>query len=97
VITYDKKEGNYVAHIELLDELEQIDTALCSAKRLEQIVYEVHDVLERETINSFYNNDKFDEEDEDSDDESFSGIQMLKRPTPSGSSLKFNVTKVEEK
>lgn len=97
VVSYDRKEGHYVTHVELLDELVQVDTALCSAQRLDEILEEVHDALERETENSFYANDKLDEEDEDSDEnDDYSGIQMIKRPTPSGSSIKFNVTKVEE-
>lgn len=97
VITYDRREGHYVAHVDKLDDIEQVDTALCSAQRLEEILYEVHDVLERETANSFHCNDieEFDEDDED--DDNYSGLQMTKKPPNEllTSSNKFHVTKVD--
>lgn len=31
----------YVTHIEELDEMEQVDTALCSARRLDEIIREI--------------------------------------------------------
>ena len=97
VITYDKENGHYVTHVELLNQLEQVDTALCSAQRLDEIIDEVHDALERETETSFNYHDKFDEEDEetDDDDDNYSGIQMIQKSTTFGSSKKFSVTKVE--
>lgn len=73
VITYDRRHEIYVTHADLLDELNQVDTALCSARRLNEILDEIHDVLDQETVNSL---DKFDEEDEDS----YSGIQIINRP-----------------
>lgn len=78
VITYDWKEENYVVHGEMLDDTEQVDTALCSAQRLEEIMEEVHDVLERETTisNHFHDLDYFDEEDEY--DEEYTGLQMVR-------------------
>jgi hypothetical protein len=95
VISYDRKKGQYVTDVDLLDELEQVDTALCSAQRLDEIIDEVHDVMVRE--NSFGISDKFDEEDEDETDEGDEDYTGLQMKTPSGSSGKFNVTKVEEK
>lgn len=94
VITYDKKNQNYVTHVELLDKLDQVDTVLCSAQRLNEILDEVHDILERETVNSL---EKFDEEDEGTDeDDGYSGIQIISRPPASSCSTSFNVTKIAE-
>lgn len=79
IITYDKKEGNYVTHVEKLDDIEQVDTVLCSASRLDELLDEVHDALERDTINSYHmaQLDEFDEDEDDYDD-NFSGIHMVR-------------------
>lgn len=80
VITYDRKEGNYVTHVDRLDEIEQVDTALCSAQRLDEIIDEVHEAMERDTINDFHFNHmaEFDEEDEDEfESDSYSGLRMV--------------------
>lgn len=65
-------------HGDQLDDTEQVDTALCSAQRLEEIMEEVHDVLERETVisNHFHDLDFVDEEDEY--DEEYTGLQMVR-------------------
>lgn len=78
VITYDWKEETYVVHGENLDDTEQVDTALCSAQRLEEIMEEVHDVLERETVisNHFHDLEYVDEEEEY--DEEYTGLQMVR-------------------
>lgn len=78
-ISYDWIEDHYVTHVDKLDDIEQVDTALCSAQRLDEILMEVHEALERDTINNYHFNDipTFDEEDEDESD-SFSGLEMVR-------------------
>lgn len=77
VINYDRTYGQYVVDVERLDEVEQVDTALCSAQRLDEILEEVHEALERETMTSFHINDieEFDEDEYESD--SVSGLHMV--------------------
>lgn len=89
VITYDRKEGHYVTHVEKLDDIEQVDTALCSAKRLEEIVEEAHEALEREAGHSFKS---FNESDEDDDDytEDYSGLHMVSH------SINFSLRRVTQ-
>lgn len=81
IVRYDEEVGSYVTDIERLDEVEQVDTALCSAQRLEEILHEVNDILERDTANScaFVNQllPERDEEDDSSDDDDDRGIRMV--------------------
>lgn len=82
VITYDKKDRNFVTHVDKLDNIEQVDTALCSAHRLEELIDEVHDALDNYAAysNPLFIEDieEFDEDNEsDGDDEEFSGLQMV--------------------
>ena len=74
VISYYDKKGTYVVDVNKLDDIEPVDTALCSAQRLDEILDEVHDALERETMNS-YHISEVDEEDENDDD--VSGLYMV--------------------
>lgn len=77
IITYDSKREVYVTHVDLLDDVEQVDTALCSAQRLDEIIEEVHEALETQTINNYLlNDDEDDDDDEEDDDENFE-IEML--------------------
>lgn len=77
VINYDSKAGCYVIDVDKLDVTEQVDTALCSAQRLVEILDEVHEALERDTVNS-YHISEIDEEDEDSDEDDVSGLHMVR-------------------
>lgn len=43
LIEYDSVNECYIAHDEHFDSLEEVDTALCSAKRLDEILCEVED------------------------------------------------------
>lgn len=74
VIYYDSKAGCYVIDVDKLDNIEQVDTALCSAQRLDELLDEVHEALERDTVDS-YHFSEIDEEDEDGD--SISGLHMV--------------------
>lgn len=70
LITYDSQHEVYVTDVDLLDDVEQVDTALCSAKRLEEIIHEVNEALETETIRNYLlNDDEHDDIDTDDDDE----------------------------
>lgn len=55
---YDDELESYVTNIEKLDEIDQLDTALCSAKRLEEILLEIHEITENrekfELVNQIY-------------------------------------------
>lgn len=67
-------------YIDKLDEIIQIDTALCSAKRHEELLREINEILERDTMNSCsYVNQvaEYDEENEN-DDDSDGGIHMAR-------------------
>lgn len=78
VITYSRSYGHYVTHVEKLDQIEQIDTALCSAQRLDEILDEVHEALDRDVVNNYqFNNIAEFDEDEESESDNFSGIQMV--------------------
>lgn len=84
VITYSRSEGNYVTHVDKLDSIEQIDTALCSAQRLDEILDEVHEALDRDVVNNYHFNNisEYDEEEEvDDEDESdnLSGLHMVSK------------------
>jgi potassium inwardly-rectifying channel subfamily J, other len=97
--TYNREEGQYFTHVDKLDETEQIDTALCSAQRLDEIIQELHDVLERDAMQNLNINNfpELDDEDEN-DDTSF--ITMGKKSgeiSSQASRDKFVVTKSNEK
>ncbi|KAL7044751.1 hypothetical protein ACKWTF_002042 [Chironomus riparius] len=80
IIHYDRKHLQYVMNIDRLDEIIQIDTALCSAKRHEELLREINEILERDTMNScsFVNQvDEYEEEIEN-DDDSDGGIHMVR-------------------
>jgi potassium inwardly-rectifying channel subfamily J, other len=66
-IKYDSQHEVYVTYADLLDDVEQVDTALCSAKRLDEIIDEVHEALETGTITNYLTNDDDDDEDDDED------------------------------
>lgn len=74
IVIHDKDEGCFRIDVDKLDELEQVDTALCSAQRLDELLEEVHEALERDTVNS-YHFSEIDEEDEDND--AASGLHMV--------------------
>lgn len=74
VVSYDNETEQYVTHVDALDSMEQIDTALCSAKRLDEIVDEYQEVIEREALNECISNiDVYDE----NDDGDVSGLHMV--------------------
>jgi len=80
IIHYNRKHLQYVMYIDKLDEIIQIDTALCSAKRHEELLREIKEILERDTMNSCsYVNQvaEYDEENEN-DDDSDGGIHMAR-------------------
>lgn len=82
IITYERKHGRYVINIDRLDEIVQIDTALCSAQRHEEVLREVNDLLEKDTPNSCsYVNQTAEYEEEieiENDDDSDGGIHMAR-------------------
>ncbi|CAO1344729.1 unnamed protein product [Diamesa tonsa] len=77
IITYDKTNENYIAHIDKLDEIQQVDTALCSAQRLDELIDEVNHLLVQDSMHSFYinENDEYDLDESDEED-SLSGLHM---------------------
>jgi potassium inwardly-rectifying channel subfamily J len=107
-IAYDREEGTYVTIVEKLDEVNRIDTVLCSAHRLNEILADAREAIEYSKIN-FYNNQiqEFPEEEEDDDEfeSDDAGLEMMKTPQlevtlqepPQQNTRKFNVTKVDEK
>lgn len=76
IVNYDEELACYVTDTERLDEIEQVDTALCSAQRLEEILQEVNDIiLERDILTAscaFVN--QLREDDDDDDDH---GLRMV--------------------
>lgn len=76
VISYDRKAGQYVTNIDNLEYIEQVDTALCSAQRLDELLEDVHAVLEPGTSNSYQIDDIAETEDEQEDD-TISGLHMV--------------------
>ena len=76
---YDELEC-YITDTEKLDEIEQVDTALCSAQRLEEILQEVNDIiLERDTLTAScaFVNQLREEDDSSDDDDDDHGIRMV--------------------
>lgn len=80
IINYDKEHGRYVVNIDRLDDIVQIDTALCSAQRHEELLREINDLLVREddTMNSCSYVNQTDEDEEENDDDSDGGIHMAR-------------------
>lgn len=80
IINFDREHGHYVTNIDKLDEVEQVDTSLCSAHRHEEILHELNDLFERETLNSCSNVNQIteQEEDEDENDSDDGGIHMAR-------------------
>jgi potassium inwardly-rectifying channel subfamily J len=76
VVSYDKEMGTYLTHVDELDSMEQIDTALCSAKRLDELVDEFQDKIECGAVNGNLKSvDEYD--DENDDDGDVSGLHMV--------------------
>ncbi|CRK99848.1 CLUMA_CG013151, isoform A, partial [Clunio marinus] len=75
IITYDREHGHYVTDVDSLDTLERIDTALCSAQRLEEIVNEALEALEKKSVFHWAHNFINDIEEFDEDDDE--GLQMM--------------------
>lgn len=78
IVSYDDELEFYVTDIHRLDEIEQVDTALCSAHRLEEILHEVNYTLEKDTAESSctFVNQTYDYEEESSSDDD-QGIRMV--------------------
>lgn len=78
VIAYDYRDETYVAYVDKLDDVEQVDTALGSAQRLDELKGEIHDALQNETMNNLVVGEIDDfEEDEDDYKDDFSGFEMV--------------------
>lgn len=102
-ISYDHQEGSYLAHIEKLDDVVQVDTPLCSAQRLDEILNEIHDremkngrsIMKSKELQEFKSNEV--ENDDDDDDK---GILMKDSEDNEvvviapGSGRRFSITKV---
>jgi len=86
-----------------------VDTASCSAQRMEEIIVDVNDIFTRQekelfTTNSDDSDEEEDDEEEDydedsgSDDDNLSTIQLNKTNdcTSEASCSKFSVTRVQE-
>lgn len=79
IVDYDEELESFVTDIDKLDAMEQVDTPLCSAHRLEEIVHGVNYILEKDTTASscaFVNQLPQYEEDYSSDDDD-QGIHMV--------------------
>jgi hypothetical protein len=78
IVSYDEELESYLIDVHRLDEIEQVDTALCSANRLEEILHEVNYILEKDTKSSCaFVNQMFEYEEESSSDDD-QGIRMVK-------------------
>lgn len=53
IIMYDRAHEHYVAHNEHMDVLEPVDTPLCSARRLEEVLQEVKQFMEHDREREF--------------------------------------------
>lgn len=82
MIKYDDELECFVTDIDKLDAVEMVDTPLCSAQRIEEVLSEVNYIFEKETLaNScvFVNQLKSESDDDgdDSSDDEDRGIQMV--------------------
>lgn len=81
IISYNDELESFVTDTDKLNEIEQVDTALCSAQRLEEILNEVNYILEKDMTASScaYVNQMFEYEEDDSssDDDRDRGIHMV--------------------
>ncbi|XP_053691945.1 ATP-sensitive inward rectifier potassium channel 11-like [Sabethes cyaneus] len=78
IIHYDRAHEHYVAANELMDVIEPIDTPLCSARRLEEVLGEVQQFLEHDRQREFDGLEcrSINEENVDEDSDSHGGLQM---------------------
>ncbi|XP_065081291.1 ATP-sensitive inward rectifier potassium channel 12-like [Ochlerotatus camptorhynchus] len=78
IILYDRAHEHYVAHNEHVDAIEQVDTPLCSARRLEEVFQEVTQFMEHDREREFdgveSKSEQAGQQDEDSDSDG--GLQM---------------------
>lgn len=79
IVTYNDELECYVADTHRLDEIEQVDTALYSAHRLEEILQEVNYILEKDTTagSCAFVNQTFEYKEESSSSDDDKGIQMV--------------------
>lgn len=77
IVNYDYESHRYITETDKLDETEEVDTVLCSANCLDEILHEMNEIFENEAVNScdYVNQITKYEEDDDSDDD---GIHMVK-------------------
>ncbi|XP_021701200.1 ATP-sensitive inward rectifier potassium channel 11 isoform X2 [Aedes aegypti] len=83
IIMYDRAHEHYVAHNEHMDVLEPVDTPLCSARRLEEVLKEVKQFMEHDREREFDDLEIKPEptrqqEDEDSDSDGGLRMEQLK-------------------
>lgn len=82
IVNYNEELACFVTDTDRLDEVEQVDTALCSAQRLAEILQEVNDIiLERDTSTAScaFLNQLREEDDDSSDDDDYDhGIRMVR-------------------
>lgn len=80
IIRYDDELECFVTDIDKLDDIEQVDTPLCSAQRIEEVLSEVNYVFEKGTPASscvFVNQLKSESDDDDDSSDDDRGIQMV--------------------
>lgn len=79
IVSYDDELESYVTDIHRLDEIEQVDTALCSAHRIEEILHEVNYSLQKDTAASScaFVNQMFEYEEDSSSSDDDRGIRMV--------------------
>ncbi|XP_058451523.1 ATP-sensitive inward rectifier potassium channel 11-like [Malaya genurostris] len=78
IIHYDRTHDHYVARNELMDSIEPVDTPLCSARRLEEVLDEVHQFMDNDRHREFDGLEcrSINEEDGQEDSDSDGGIQI---------------------
>lgn len=74
IITYDHVSESYIAHIEKLDDVEEIETPLCSSKRYNEVAEELEHYMDPE--NKFHLDEIFESDEEEGDLEEY-GLHMV--------------------
>ncbi|XP_062551427.1 ATP-sensitive inward rectifier potassium channel 11-like [Armigeres subalbatus] len=74
IIMYDRAHEHYVAHNEHMDVIEPVDTPLCSARRMEEVLQEVEQFMEHDRQREFDDLEQDAQQNEDSDSDE--GLQM---------------------
>lgn len=75
IITYDPLSESYIAHIEKLDDVEEVETPLCSASRYDEVADELQHYMDPE--HKLHLDEIFESDEEEVDVEDYDGLHMV--------------------